>query len=139
MLIIETLSWTKIETWGTLPQPRNSCSLSVIGDELFLFGGQTSNRRETNDFYSLDLQSMEWRELYRSTPDDNESESNDNATTHQDGNGEERETTHNNNTTPTTTTTDDTKKKKKKVRVMPQERADHTVATFGNKMYITCK
>ncbi|RKP23219.1 hypothetical protein SYNPS1DRAFT_24787, partial [Syncephalis pseudoplumigaleata] len=49
-------------TSGTIPPPVAGASLTVIGDRLWVFGGRlVSNRRMTNELYSLHMESFVWR------------------------------------------------------------------------------
>ncbi|KAI8051222.1 hypothetical protein BDF22DRAFT_744831 [Syncephalis plumigaleata] len=49
-------------TSGTIPPPVAGASLTVIGDRLWVFGGRlVSNRRMTNELYSLHMETFVWR------------------------------------------------------------------------------
>lgn len=50
------------QTKGSPPCPRAGAASCVIGDNVYIFGGRCKQRR-LNDLYSLDLQTMTWRQM----------------------------------------------------------------------------
>lgn len=55
-----SLSWTKMEVFGQAPVSRGGQSVSLIGSQLYMFGGEDSKRRVLNDLNVLDLETMTW-------------------------------------------------------------------------------
>lgn len=55
-----SLSWTKKEVFGQAPGSRGGQSVTLIGSQLYMFGGEDSKRRVLNDLNVLDLETMTW-------------------------------------------------------------------------------
>jgi len=55
-----SLSWTKMEVFGQAPVARGGQSVTLIGSQLYMFGGEDSKRRVLNDLNVLDLETMTW-------------------------------------------------------------------------------
>ena len=55
-----SLSWTKLEVFGEAPVSRGGQSVTIIGSQLYMFGGEDSKRRVMNDLNVLDLETMTW-------------------------------------------------------------------------------
>lgn len=55
-----SLAWTKMEVYGQAPVSRGGQSVTLIGSQLFMFGGEDSKRRVLNDLNVLDLETMTW-------------------------------------------------------------------------------
>ncbi|KAK9400017.1 host cell factor 2 [Crotalus adamanteus] len=74
-LDIETMTWSKPETKGTVPLPRSLHTASVIGNKMYIFGGwipQSTNEslpaqdgewKCTGSFSYLNLDTLEWINL----------------------------------------------------------------------------
>lgn len=126
----ETKIWHPIETTGALPLPRNSFSLTVVDDDVYMFGGQIKGKFETNDFYRLNLSSLHWTRLYEQPkpPPDAEIEGGgDNNNNNQDDNGrviDER---------PTPATS---RKSKEAHSTIPLPRADHAAVVINSRIYL---
>jgi hypothetical protein len=62
-----TREWTEIATTGTGPTPRANTGAALVGNEMIVFGGNTStsgiNFIPNNDTYALNLDTNEWRQL----------------------------------------------------------------------------
>lgn len=60
-------TWTELAPQGDAPTPRSSAAATVVGDTLYLFGGNTSSSGLTltprDELYALDLLTLEWREI----------------------------------------------------------------------------
>jgi len=52
----------QIKVEKSLP-PRVAHAATVVGDELYLFGGRTTDKVELNDFWKFNLQTCEWTEI----------------------------------------------------------------------------
>lgn len=52
--------WEKLECVGTLPTPRDCCSVIHYVDSLILFGGRVSREKNSNEVFLLDLKSLTW-------------------------------------------------------------------------------
>jgi hypothetical protein len=65
-------SWTELDTSGDGPTPRSSAAATVVGDTLYLFGGNTSASGLSfvprDELYALDLLTLEWREIVLDAP-----------------------------------------------------------------------
>ncbi|KAG0568578.1 hypothetical protein M758_6G027400 [Ceratodon purpureus] len=61
-----SLSWTKLEVFGEAPVSRGGQSVTLIGSQLYMFGGEDSKRRVLNDLNILDLESMTWETVVAS-------------------------------------------------------------------------
>jgi len=73
------------------PPAKNSFSLSLLGEALYVFGGQIRHpRHETNDFHKLDLHTMEWTTLNQYVPKEEDDEEEDDKD-YEDENEEEEE------------------------------------------------
>nr|XP_024395318.1 acyl-CoA-binding domain-containing protein 6-like isoform X2 [Physcomitrium patens] len=55
-----SLSWTKLEVYGQAPVSRGGHSVTLIGSQLYMFGGEDPKRRLLNDLNILDLETMTW-------------------------------------------------------------------------------
>lgn len=142
-------TWTQMFPAGIAPPPRNSFTLNLVGEDLYVFGGQIAGRLETNDFYKLNLPSLHWSKLYefrrgRRRPrneDGGEIEASD----------EEEETNNNNNdntngapassSTPAqnplgSSSAGMTDSRGRKKIVIPPPRADHAGITVNKKIYM---
>lgn len=65
---LSTETWTRVQYSGLPPQPRESHTVTVIGDNMFVFGGgiPTAKRDEyffTDDAYAFDFRDYTWRSL----------------------------------------------------------------------------
>ncbi|XP_066490363.1 host cell factor 2 isoform X2 [Tiliqua scincoides] len=81
-LDIETMTWSKTETKGTVPLPRSLHTANVIGNKMYIFGGwvpqSTDNNQSTQDgewkctgsFSYLNLDTLEWIQLISDCQED---------------------------------------------------------------------
>ena len=58
-LDMNSFKWSKFETSGDIPEPRDDHSMCQVGNKLYLFGGFVSGVR-TNDLYEFDFGSNKW-------------------------------------------------------------------------------
>jgi len=54
------MTWFRPPTTGTPPPPRAAHTANIVGQKLYIFGGNNGSIR-LNDLYSLDTQTMTWR------------------------------------------------------------------------------
>jgi len=142
--------WTEMFPAGIIPPPRNSFTMNLVGEDLYVFGGQVAGRQETNDFYKLNLPSLHWSKLYefrrgRRRPRNEEGgeieAGDDDDTNNTDNNAD------NNTNAPATSSAPsghplgsssaglaDSKGRTK--IVIPPPRADHAGITVNKKIYI---
>lgn len=52
---LDTLCWTKLQPKGAAPVARGGHTTTLIGSKLWVFGGETNDRRLLNDVHTLDL------------------------------------------------------------------------------------
>ncbi|KAK7813727.1 hypothetical protein U0070_001433 [Myodes glareolus] len=82
-LDLETMSWSKPETKGTVPLPRSLHTASVIGNKMYIFGGWVPHKGEnpenspndcewrcTSSFSYLNLDTVEWTTLVSDSQED---------------------------------------------------------------------
>uniref|UniRef100_A0A8C5P2S3 Host cell factor C2 n=1 Tax=Jaculus jaculus TaxID=51337 RepID=A0A8C5P2S3_JACJA len=82
-LFLETMSWSKPETKGTVPLPRSLHTASVIGNKMYIFGGWVPHKGEntensphdcewrcTSSFSYLNLDTAEWTTLVSDCQED---------------------------------------------------------------------
>ncbi|XP_063640864.1 host cell factor 2 isoform X1 [Pan troglodytes] len=82
-LDLETMSWSKPETKGTVPLPRSLHTASVIGNKMYIFGGWVPHKGEntetsphdcewrcTSSFSYLNLDTTEWTTLVSDSQED---------------------------------------------------------------------
>ncbi|XP_057614049.1 host cell factor 2 isoform X3 [Chionomys nivalis] len=82
-LDLETMSWSKPETKGTVPLPRSLHTASVIGNKMYIFGGWVPHKGEnpenspndcewrcTSSFSYLNLDTAEWITLVSDSQED---------------------------------------------------------------------
>uniref|UniRef100_A0ABM5GEN0 Host cell factor 2 isoform X1 n=1 Tax=Pogona vitticeps TaxID=103695 RepID=A0ABM5GEN0_9SAUR len=81
-LDIETMTWSKPETKGTVPLPRSLHTASVIGNKMYIFGGwvpqntddnlasQDGEWKCTGSFSYLNLDTIEWVNLISDVQED---------------------------------------------------------------------
>lgn len=141
-LLQEQKQWTLLETKNP-PLPRNSFSFSVVGEELYVFGGQIETMRdETDDFYKLDLHTLEWTAIRKykledtgeATAGDHERNGHD-AHLHQGRNDEEGHRGANGDMREEKTEADGDKEEQNPV-VFPPPRADHSVVVVNKKLVL---
>uniref|UniRef100_A0A7S3QKW4 ACB domain-containing protein n=1 Tax=Dunaliella tertiolecta TaxID=3047 RepID=A0A7S3QKW4_DUNTE len=53
-------AWEVVQASGTSPSPRGGHSSSLVGNKLYIFGGEDASRRALGDLHILDLPSMMW-------------------------------------------------------------------------------
>lgn len=63
---IHSLSWTKLSVYGQAPVSRGGHSVTLIGTQLYMFGGEDLKRRLFNDLNILDLETMTWKSVIAS-------------------------------------------------------------------------
>nr|KAF6373819.1 host cell factor C2 [Pipistrellus kuhlii] len=82
-LDLETMSWSKPETKGTVPLPRSLHTANVIGNKMYIFGGWVPQKGEnieasphdcewkcTSSFSYLNLDTAEWTTLVSDSQED---------------------------------------------------------------------
>ncbi|KAH7425329.1 hypothetical protein KP509_11G049400 [Ceratopteris richardii] len=57
---VETHSWSLLQSYGKAPIARGGQSVTLVGSNLIMFGGEDSKRRLLNDLNILDLETMTW-------------------------------------------------------------------------------
>ncbi|KAM1038746.1 hypothetical protein ACFX13_034114 [Malus domestica] len=60
---LQTCSWSLLKTYGKPPASRGGQSVSLVGGNLVIFGGQDAKRSLLNDLHILDLETMTWDEI----------------------------------------------------------------------------
>ncbi|KAF5836080.1 hypothetical protein DUNSADRAFT_6500 [Dunaliella salina] len=53
-------AWEVVQASGTSPIPRGGHSASLVGNKLYIFGGEDASRRALGDLHILDLPTMMW-------------------------------------------------------------------------------
>ncbi|GAB2277474.1 acyl-CoA-binding domain-containing protein 4 [Dionaea muscipula] len=59
----QTCAWSILKTYGKPPVSRGGQSVTLVGTNLVIFGGQDANRSLLNDLHLLDLETMTWDEF----------------------------------------------------------------------------
>lgn len=59
-LDVNTGAWTQLQPSGTKPSSRGGHTATLIGDRLWIFGGEDRSRRALGDVHCLDLSQMAW-------------------------------------------------------------------------------
>eukprot|EP00250_Pteridium_aquilinum_P011672 c20230_g1_i1 orf=342-2390(-) len=57
---VGTSSWSLLKSFGKAPIARGGQSVTLVGSNLVMFGGEDSKRRLLNDLNILDLETMTW-------------------------------------------------------------------------------
>ncbi|KAI5079312.1 hypothetical protein GOP47_0004791 [Adiantum capillus-veneris] len=60
---VKTNSWTFLRSFGKAPIARGGQSVTLVGSNLVMFGGEDSKRRLLNDLNILDLETMTWDDV----------------------------------------------------------------------------
>lgn len=60
---VGTSSWTLLRSFGKAPKARGGQSVTLVGSNLVMFGGEDSKRRLLNDLNILDLETMTWDDV----------------------------------------------------------------------------
>ncbi|KAL3133889.1 hypothetical protein ABBQ32_008347 [Trebouxia sp. C0010 RCD-2024] len=60
-LDIHTHQWSILSPGGTLPPQRGGHSGTLVGNKVYLFGGEDAARRPQGDLFVLDLADMQWQ------------------------------------------------------------------------------
>ncbi|KAI3810533.1 hypothetical protein L1987_20150 [Smallanthus sonchifolius] len=60
---LQTYTWSTMKTYGKPPVSRGGQSVTLVGTNLVIFGGQDGNRTLMNDLHILDLETMTWDEI----------------------------------------------------------------------------
>lgn len=60
---LQTYTWSTMKTYGKGPVSRGGQSVTLVGSNLVIFGGQDGNRTLLNDLHILDLETMTWDEI----------------------------------------------------------------------------
>ncbi|XP_024966883.1 acyl-CoA-binding domain-containing protein 4-like isoform X3 [Cynara cardunculus var. scolymus] len=60
---LQTCTWSTMKTYGKPPVSRGGQSVTLVGTNLVIFGGQDGNRTLLNDLHILDLETMTWDEI----------------------------------------------------------------------------
>ena len=66
-----TNSWTKLQASDATPQPRNACTMTSIGNNLYVFGGRTGmdmGEGSLSDLYVFDTGTSEWSRAEAGSP-----------------------------------------------------------------------
>ncbi|XP_057296907.1 kelch domain-containing protein 2-like isoform X1 [Hydractinia symbiolongicarpus] len=64
---VEATQWTRYTTKGDIPGNATGSCVTLVGDNMYLFGGYYQNEGQTNYLYSLDLKTFTWYDLTEST------------------------------------------------------------------------
>ncbi|KAK9054803.1 hypothetical protein SSX86_025882 [Deinandra increscens subsp. villosa] len=60
---LQTYTWSPMKTYGKPPVSRGGQSVTLVGANVVIFGGQDGNRTLLNDLHILDLETMTWDEI----------------------------------------------------------------------------
>ncbi|XP_059652424.1 acyl-CoA-binding domain-containing protein 4-like [Cornus florida] len=60
---LQTCTWSNLKTYGKPPVSRGGQSVTLVGTNLVIFGGQDAKRSLLNDLHILDLESLTWDEM----------------------------------------------------------------------------
>ncbi|KAI3676045.1 hypothetical protein L1987_85641 [Smallanthus sonchifolius] len=60
---LQTYTWSTMKTYGKPPVSRGGQSVTLVGTNIVIFGGQDGNRTLLNDLHILDLETMTWDEI----------------------------------------------------------------------------
>lgn len=60
---LQTFTWSTMKTYGKPPVSRGGQSVTLVGANVVIFGGQDGNRTLLNDLHILDLETMTWDEI----------------------------------------------------------------------------
>ncbi|MCO5567066.1 hypothetical protein L7F22_020751 [Adiantum nelumboides] len=60
---VKTNSWSLLRSFGKAPIARGGQSVTLVGSNLVMFGGEDSKRRLLNDLNILDLETMTWDDV----------------------------------------------------------------------------
>lgn len=55
-----TSTWTSMDVFGKAPPARGGQTITLIGSQIYMFGGEDLKRRLLNDLHVLDLETMTW-------------------------------------------------------------------------------
>ncbi|KAK9146896.1 hypothetical protein Sjap_006799 [Stephania japonica] len=58
-----TSTWSILKTYGKAPLSRGGQSITLVGSNLVMFGGQDAKRTLLNDLHILDLETMTWDDI----------------------------------------------------------------------------
>ncbi|CAK9098456.1 unnamed protein product [Durusdinium trenchii] len=63
--VLETaaLAWSRPVPVGEVPEPREGHSLTLLDEQLLLFGGYTAAGTETNDLHMYDISKQTWKQV----------------------------------------------------------------------------
>ena len=67
-LDLQTLSWTKIDSYGQTPPARDSHSVLMYKDEMIIFGGSGSGKK-LNDMWIFNFETKKWNKIAYSNTD----------------------------------------------------------------------
>ncbi|KMZ62161.1 Acyl-CoA Binding Protein [Zostera marina] len=59
----QSCTWSIMKTYGKAPISRGGQSITLVGSNLVIFGGEDAKRTLLNDLHILDLESMTWDEI----------------------------------------------------------------------------
>ena len=62
-LDLDSMRWSLLETTGEAPVSRGGHSTTMIGNRIYIFGGEDGARRPLNDLHMLNLESLTWKNL----------------------------------------------------------------------------
>eukprot|EP00262_Sarcandra_glabra_P017652 TRINITY_DN6117_c0_g1_i1.p1 TRINITY_DN6117_c0_g1~~TRINITY_DN6117_c0_g1_i1.p1 ORF type:complete len:681 (-),score=125.72 TRINITY_DN6117_c0_g1_i1:201-2243(-) len=60
---LQTCTWSNLKTYGKAPVSRGGQSVTLVGMNLVMFGGEDAKRSLLNDLNILDLETMTWDEI----------------------------------------------------------------------------
>lgn len=60
---LQTYTWSTMKTYGKPPVSRGGQSVTLVGSNLVIFGGEDGKRTLLNDLHILDLETMTWDEI----------------------------------------------------------------------------
>lgn len=70
-LDMNSFKWSKYDTEGDVPEPRDDHSLCKVGEKVYLFGGFVNGIRR-NDLYEYEFGSNRWTQLFENHPFDDQ-------------------------------------------------------------------
>eukprot|EP00210_Caulerpa_lentillifera_P004867 g4645.t1 len=63
VLDLDSLEWTELVTSGVSPVSRGGHTATLLGNKLYIFGGEDVARRPLSDLYVLDLETLVWEKV----------------------------------------------------------------------------
>lgn len=62
-LDLKTMEWGELDTTGDAPGSRGGHAATLLGNKVYIFGGEDAARRPLSDLYVLDLGTLVWEKL----------------------------------------------------------------------------